>query len=75
MNDVKVLMTHPVHMFISKGPWIGGMPNPRTYRTFATARPFPSGIEYVFVNGEMVVEKGRHTGTLPGEPIRIKRLD
>ncbi|GAH67234.1 unnamed protein product, partial [marine sediment metagenome] len=27
------------------------------------------GIDYVFVNGEMVVEKGRHTGALPGEPL------
>ncbi len=24
MNDVKVLMTHPAHMFISDGLWIGG---------------------------------------------------
>ena len=43
--------------------------------TFAEPRQFPVGIEYVFVNGKMVVEKGRHTGALPGEPIRITRLD
>ncbi len=132
MNDVKVLMTHPAHMFISDGLRIGGMPNPRTYgtfpkvlgqmvrnervltmeqairkmtsfpaeryglagrgvlrdglkadivvfdpvtvdgtATFTKPKQFPSGIEYVFVNGKAVVEKGKHTGALPGEPIRI----
>ncbi|MFB0520941.1 MAG: amidohydrolase family protein [Desulfatiglandales bacterium] len=133
MNDVKALMTHPAHMFISDGLRIGGMPNPRTYgtfpkvlgqmvreekilnmeqairkmtsfpahrygleergilrdamkadivvfdpltvtdtATFAKPKQFPLGIEYVFVNGKMVVEKGRHTGALPGEPIKIR---
>jgi len=37
--------------------------------TFAHPKQFPLGIDYVFVNGEMVVEKGRHTGALPGEPL------
>jgi N-acyl-D-amino-acid deacylase len=130
MNDVKVIMTHPAHMFITDGLRIGDMPNPRTYgtypkilgqlvrddkvltmeqairkmtsfpaqrfglasrgilrdgmkadivvfnpvtvnstATFAHPKQFPLGIEYVFVNGEMVVEKGRHTGALPGEPL------
>ena len=31
--------------------------------------PDTEGIEYVFVNGKMVIEKGEHTGTLPGEPL------
>ena len=130
MNDVKVIMTHPAHMFITDGLRIGDMPNPRTYgtypkilgqlvrdekiltmeqairkmtsfpaqrfgltsrgilrdgmkadivvfnpvtvnctATFAHPKQFPLGIDYVFVNGEMVVEKGRHTGALPGEPL------
>ena len=130
MNDVKVLMTHPAHMFGTDGLRIGGMPNPRTYGTFpkvlgqmvrdekvlpmeeairkmtsfparrwglaergvlgdgmkadivifdpvtvrGTAtfeepKQFPEGIEYVFVNGQMVVEKGRHSGALPGEAL------
>ncbi len=46
--------------------------NPDTVRDTATlAKPkqYPVGIDYVFVNGEMVVEKGRHTGALPGEPL------
>lgn len=133
MNDVKVLMTHPAHMFITDGLRIGGMPNPRTYgtfpkvlgqmvrdekilameqairkmtsfpaqryglagrgilrdgmkadivifdpvtvsgtATFAKPKQFPLGIEYVFVNGRMVVEKGKHTGALPGEPIKMR---
>jgi N-acyl-D-amino-acid deacylase len=134
MNDVKVLMTHPAHMFATDGLRIGGMPNPRTYGTFpkvlgqmvrdekvlpmeeairkmtsfparrwgleergilgegmkadlvvfdpaavrGTAtfeepKQFPEGIEYVFVNGQMVVEKGEHSGALPGEALRMSK--
>ncbi|HEX76834.1 MAG TPA: D-aminoacylase [Dehalococcoidia bacterium] len=133
MNDVKVMITHPAHMFCSDGLRIGGMPNPRTYgtypkilgqlvrdervltmeqairkmtsfpaqrfglrdrgilrdgmkadivvfdpvtvsgvATFANPKQFPLGIEYVFVNGKMVVEKGKHTGALPGEPLTMR---
>ena len=133
MNDVKVIMTHPAHMFITDGLRIGGMPNPRTYgtypkilgqlvrdekvltieqairkmtsfpaqrfglagrgilrdgmkadivvfnpvtvngtATFANPKQFPIGIEYVLVNGKMVVEKGKHTGALPGEPLTMR---
>jgi N-acyl-D-amino-acid deacylase len=32
---------------------------------------YPEGIDYVFVNGEMVVEKGNHTGALPGRILRL----
>ena len=35
---------------------------------FANPKQFPLGIEYVFVNGKLVVEKGKHTDALPGEP-------
>lgn len=133
MNDVKVLMSHPAHMFVTDGLRIGGMPNPRTYgtypkilgqlvrdekvlpmeqairkmtsfpaqrfgladrgilrdgmkadivlfdpvtvsavATFPNPKQFPLGIEYVFVNGKMVVEKGKHTGALPGEPLFMR---
>lgn len=34
-------------------------------------RKYPKGIEYVFVNGVPVVEKGKHTGKTPG--IAVKR--
>jgi len=32
-------------------------------------RPFrpPTGIDYVLVNGEVVIEKGTHTGAKPGK--------
>jgi N-acyl-D-aspartate/D-glutamate deacylase len=41
--------------------------------TFAKPKQFPKGIEYVFVNGKMVVERGKHTGALPGEPLGMTR--
>jgi N-acyl-D-amino-acid deacylase len=40
--------------------------------TFANPKQFPLGIEYAFVNGKMVVEKGKHTGALPGEPLTMR---
>ncbi|MCK4354577.1 MAG: hypothetical protein KAW83_04915 [Dehalococcoidia bacterium] len=40
--------------------------------TFANPKQLPLGIEYVFVNGKMVVEKGKHTGAFPGEPLTMK---
>ncbi len=133
MNDVKVIMLHPAHMFITDGLRIGDMPNPRTYgtypkilgqlvrdekvlsmeqairkmtsfpaqrfglagrgilrdgmkadvvvfnpvtvsgtATFANPKQFPLGIEYVLVNGKMVIEKKKHTGALPGEPLTMR---
>ncbi len=33
-------------------------------------KQFPIGIEYVIVNGEVVIDGGRHTGALPGRAIR-----
>jgi N-acyl-D-aspartate/D-glutamate deacylase len=35
--------------------------NPTTY---------PTGIDYVLVNGQLVVDKGRHTGAKPGNVLR-----
>jgi len=133
MNDVKVIITHPAHMFCSDALRIGGMPNPRTYgtypkilgqlvrdekimrleqavrkmtsfpaqrfglsdrgilrdgmkadivvfdpaivsgvATFANPKQFPLGIEYVLINGVTVVEKGEHTGALPGEVLKMR---
>jgi N-acyl-D-amino-acid deacylase len=34
MNDVKIIIKHPAHMFLTDGLRIGGMPNPRTYGTY-----------------------------------------
>jgi N-acyl-D-aspartate/D-glutamate deacylase len=37
--------------------------------TFDEPRAFPVGIEFVIVNGEVVVDNGRQTTRLPGRPI------
>jgi len=34
---------------------------------------YPEGIEYVIINGEVVVEKGEHTGQMPGKVLRHTR--
>jgi len=31
---------------------------------------YPEGIEYVLVNGQVVIEKGEHIGVLPGKVLR-----
>ena len=36
-------------------------------------KQFPIGIEYVIVNGKVVVDKGQHTGTLAGRALRRGR--
>lgn len=38
--------------------------------TYLDPRRYPKGIEYVLVNGEVVVEKGTHTGALAGKVLR-----
>ena len=42
--------------------------------TFPKPKQFPLGIEYVFVNGAMVVDKGKHTGKTPGVALRHSGL-
>jgi N-acyl-D-amino-acid deacylase len=47
--------------------------DPQTVRPKATydePRQFPDGIEYVIVNGVVVVDAGEHTGALPGRVLR-----
>jgi N-acyl-D-aspartate/D-glutamate deacylase len=34
--------------------------------TYEKSRQYPTGIEYVIVNGRVVLETGRHTGARPG---------
>ncbi len=34
---------------------------------------YPEGIEYVLVNGQVVIEKGKHKGILPGKVLRCQR--
>ena len=45
----------------------------RSNATYDQPRQFPDGIEYVVVNGELVVDHGRHTGALPGHALRRGR--
>ena len=44
--------------------------NPETIidkATYLDPKHYPEGIDYVIVNGKVVVEKGEHTGALPGK--------
>ena len=45
----------------------------RSNATYEQPRTFPDGIEHVIVNGEFVVEGGRHTGATPGRALRRGR--
>jgi N-acyl-D-amino-acid deacylase len=50
--------------------------DPRRVRSTATydePRRLPEGIEHVVVNGELVVDGGRHTGVRPGRSLRRGR--
>ena len=38
--------------------------------TYINPHQYPVGIPYVIVNGQVVLDNGRHTGTLPGRVIR-----
>ena len=40
--------------------------------TVAAPKQYPIGIEYVFVNGKLVVEKGKHTGAMAGESLTMR---
>ncbi len=50
--------------------------NPDTVKTHATKddpKHYPVGIEYVIVNGQVVIEQGTNTGALPGRGLRRGR--
>ena len=38
--------------------------------TFEQPRQYPEGIDYVLVNGQIVIDQGVHTGALPGRALR-----
>lgn len=40
--------------------------------TYSDPHRFPVGIEYVLVNGEIVVDRGQHTGAMPGKILSLK---
>ena len=39
--------------------------------TFVDSAQYPVGVPYVLVNGKVVVDKGEHTGQLPGEVVTV----
>ncbi len=41
--------------------------------TFTAPHQYPSGIDYVLVNGQVVVEKGKHNGERPGLVLRHRQ--
>lgn len=43
---------------------------PHSYPFENYPHQYPEGIDYVLVNGELVVEQGEHTGALPGNVLR-----
>jgi N-acyl-D-amino-acid deacylase len=45
----------------------------RSNATYDQPRQYPDGIEQVIVNGELVVDAGRHTGATPGRALRRGR--
>ena len=50
--------------------------DPETVKAPATKahpRQFPIGVEYVIVNGQVVIERGENTGALPGRSLRRGR--
>ena len=50
--------------------------NPDTVKTHATKsdpKHYPVGIEYVIVNGRVVIDRGENTGALPGRALRRGR--
>jgi len=42
--------------------------------TWTDPHQYPAGIEYVIVNGKVVIERGTHTGNLSGRVLRKKIL-
>jgi N-acyl-D-aspartate/D-glutamate deacylase len=46
-----------------------------TTATYEAPRSFPVGVEWVMVNGEIVVADGEHTGATPGRALRRGRRD
>jgi N-acyl-D-aspartate/D-glutamate deacylase len=47
--------------------------NVKAPATRTDPKQFPIGIEYVIVNGTIVVDQGTHTGALPGRALKHGR--
>ncbi len=49
--------------------------DPKTFRdtaTFDQPHQYATGVRYLFVNGQLAIDQGRYTGTLPGRVLRHK---
>ena len=44
----------------------------RAAATFEEPKQDPEGIDYVVVNGRLVIDNGTHTGALPGRALRSR---
>ncbi|MEC9308960.1 MAG: D-aminoacylase [Chloroflexota bacterium] len=44
--------------------------NIRANATFDDPKQYPSGIDYVIVNGRLVIDEGEHTGEFPGRALK-----
>ncbi len=44
--------------------------NMKTNENLVEPRVYPEGVQYVAVNGVLVIDDGMHTGKLPGGSIR-----
>lgn len=60
---------------ISEGIWADIVVfNPETVvdkATYTEPHQYPEGIEYVLVNGKVVIERGKHSGALSGKVLRL----
>jgi N-acyl-D-amino-acid deacylase len=43
--------------------------------TYANPRQYPVGINYVIVNGKVVITNGKHTRKLPGKALRLQGIE
>ena len=41
--------------------------------TYTEPFQYSEGIEYVIVNGQVVLDRGKHTGAKPGQALRMKQ--
>jgi N-acyl-D-aspartate/D-glutamate deacylase len=44
--------------------------NIKANATFDDPKQYPSGIDYVIVNGQLVIDGGKHTGAFPGRALK-----
>jgi len=59
---------------IKEGMWadivIFNLENIKDKATYENPHQYPEGIEYVLINGEIVIEKGEYTGEMPGKVLK-----